>query len=209
MNSSPAMVSSSTISAIYNLNLADGTAAKYSMRKTSLIASKSDERCGSTAVEFRHSEIDQSKNIDVATLCPLDNVFLLIGAAQDLSMAAPILSVGEKDTPSVAGEITVNVVAHQGKKGVATTNAAAIHKHAAEIPQGNKFATANGQKLRAARVKRKEAAVAALPMPPGRSNSPPQMKILQLLTKGKKCSSNSCIHKCCCCFSSLSRHYFG
>ncbi|KAL3501951.1 hypothetical protein ACH5RR_036400 [Cinchona calisaya] len=136
------MVSSSTISAIYNLNLADGTAAKYSMvaardsqspptailgeeatqkthlatnqvqRKTSLIASKSDERCGSTAVEFRHSEIDQSKNIDVATLCPLDNVFLLIGAAQDLSTAATVLSVGEKDTPSVAGEMTVNVVGH-------------------------------------------------------------------------------------------------
>ncbi|KAL3513464.1 hypothetical protein ACH5RR_026181 [Cinchona calisaya] len=109
------MVSSSTISATYNLNLADGASTKYSMvaarnsqspstailaeeathkthletnqiqRKTSLIASKSDERCGSTVVEFHHSEIDQSNNIDVGALCPFDNVFPLTGAAQDTS----------------------------------------------------------------------------------------------------------------------------
>ncbi|KAL3514083.1 hypothetical protein ACH5RR_026800 [Cinchona calisaya] len=123
-------------------------------RKTLLIASNSDERCISMAVEFRHSQIDQSKNIDVAALCPLDNVLLLIGAVQDPSMAATVLSIGKKDTPSAAGEIMVNVATHQGKK--------AIHEHAAEIPQGNKFAAANGQKLGLAGAKSMEAAVAAI-----------------------------------------------
>ncbi|KAL3522392.1 hypothetical protein ACH5RR_015226 [Cinchona calisaya] len=84
------------------------------------------------------------------------------GAAQNPSMAATVLSVRKKDTPSASGEIIVNVAAHQGKKSAATTNAAAIHEHAAEIPQGNKFAIANGQKFGVVGAKREEAPVAAV-----------------------------------------------
>ncbi|KAL3509980.1 hypothetical protein ACH5RR_029381 [Cinchona calisaya] len=209
------MVSTSTISATDNLNLVDGTAVKYSMvvardshssptaifgkeatpktylattqvqGKASLIATKSDDRCGSTVVEFRHSEIDQSKNIDMAALCLLDKVFPLTGTAQGPSMAATVSSVGEEDTPSAVGEITVNIVAHLGKKGAVATNTAATHEHTAETAQGNKFAATNGQKLGVAGAKRKEATVAATTTATMKVEFTTANETIAAVTKGK------------------------